>query len=175
MRRFSHWIQMIALFILAAMFSACAGLGTSYQVLPSGPGQDISLESIVSNMQEYDSYYSGPVFNPSAVLFIPQQGEMEVRPAANGPARGWQEVENREQLADLLKRMRELRDPQIKLWALTPPDKSRTSDILGYVYTGGKVQVRKISESGSYTVFAVPERFNPRYYDATDSYAPRDR
>jgi hypothetical protein len=165
---------MVALFSLAWMFSACAGLGTSYQVLPSGPGQDVSLDSIVSNMQDYDTYYSGPVFNPSAVLFIPQQREMEVRPAANGPAMGWQEVGNREQLADLLKRLRELRDPQIKLWALTPPDKGRNGGILGYVYTAGNVQVRKDSESGSYTVFAVPERFNPRYYDATDSYVPRD-
>ena len=175
MRRFNQWIQMTALFILAGMISACAGLGTSSQVLPSGLGQDDSLDCLVSNMQEYDSYYSGPVFNPSAVLFIPQQGEMDVRPAVNGPARGWQEVENREQLADLLNRLRELRDPQIKLWALTPPDKDQAGGILGYVYTAGSVQVRKDSESGSYILHAVPERFNPRYYDATDSFVPRDR
>ena len=173
MRRFSHWIKMIALFILTAMISACAGLGTSSQVLPSGLGQDVSLDSIVSNMEEYESYYSGPVFNPSAVLFIAQQREMDVRPVVNGPARGWRKVEEREQLADLLKRLRELRDPQIKLWALTPPDKSRSGGILGYVYTAGNVQVRK-GESGSYTVYAVPERFNPRYYDADDGFAPRD-
>ncbi len=174
MRPFNQWIQMIALLFLAGLFSACAGLGTSSQVLPSSTGQDVSLDSIVFNMQEYDSYYSGPVFNPAAVLFIPQQGEMDVRPAVNGPARGWQEVENREQLADLLNRMRELRDPHIKLWALTPPDKGRNGGILGYVYTAGSVQVRKDSESGSYILHAVPERFNPRYYDATDSFAPRD-
>ncbi|MDZ7762712.1 MAG: hypothetical protein U5L00_20990 [Desulfovermiculus sp.] len=169
MRRFNELIIPLALLILTGMLTACAGLGPSSQVLPSSTGQAVSLDRVVSKVQEYDVYYSGPVFNPAAVLFIPEHGDAEIR-----LARGWKEVDGKEQLTDLLTRMRELRDPQIKLWALISGDKGRNEDILGYVYTAGNVSVRKDSESGSYTLYPVSERFNPRYYDADDGFAPRD-
>jgi hypothetical protein len=160
MRCFSSLRTIAALITLACMLTACAGLGTPHQILPSSLDRDENLDTVLSNLQEYDVLYSGPVYNPSAILFLPRKGKVEVR-----TAHGWKEVGGQGQLTDLLTRMRELRDPQMKLWALVPPDDLSQDRVLGYVYTAAHVSVRKDREEGTYTILNVPEQFNPRYYD----------
>lgn len=168
MRCFSSLLTIAALIILAGMLTACAGLGTPNQVLPSSLDRDENLDTVLSSIQEYDVLYSGPVYNPSAILFLPREGEAVTAPR-------WKEVGGKGRLNDLLTRMRELRDPQMKLWALVTPGNREQSRILGYVYTAAHVSVRKDQEKGTYTIFNVPEQFNPRYYDENDSsFSPGD-
>lgn len=158
MRCFSSLLITAALLILASMLTACAGLGTPHQVLPSSLDRDENLNTVLSNIQEYDVLYSGPVYNPSAILFLPREGEVVTAPR-------WKQIEGQGQLTDLLTRMRELRDPQMKLWALLPPDDRSQGRVLGYVYTAAHVTVRRDREEGTYIILNVPEQFNPRYYD----------
>ena len=157
MRCFSSLLAIAALVTLAGMLTACAGLGTPHQVLPSSLDRDENLDTVLSNLQEYDVLYSGPVYNPSAILFLPREE------AVTAPR--WKEVGGQGQLTGLLTRMRELRDPQMKLWALVPPDDLSQDRVLGYVYTAAHVTVRKDREKGKYIILNVPEQFNPRYYD----------
>ncbi|MFO7877726.1 MAG: hypothetical protein R6U55_14195 [Desulfovermiculus sp.] len=165
MHRFSSLLTIAALVILAGMLTACAGLGTSHQVLPSSLDRDENLDTVLSNLEEYDVLYSGPVYNPSAILFLPREGEAVTAPR-------WKVVEGQGQLTDLLTRMRELRDPQMKLWALVTPGNREQGRILGYVYTAANVSVRKGQEKGTYTILNVPEQFNPRYYDENEAKFP---
>lgn len=156
-----------ALVTLAGMLTACAGLGTPHQVLPSSLGRDVNLNTVLSNIQDYNVLYSGPVYNPSAILFLPRAGEAMTAPR-------WKEVGGQGQLIDLLTRMRELRDPQMKLWVLVSPEDRDQDAVLGYVYTAAHVSVRKDQEKGTYIILNVPEQFNPRYYDENEvKFPPR--
>ncbi len=167
MKRFAYSSLLLAALVTAMVVSGCAGFGPSSQVLPSSAGSAITLEQLRADMDDYQVVQSGPVFNPSSLLFLLRQSDSEVKLTGQ-----WSRVKSDKELNDRLKRMRELRDPNIKLWALLAPTQSPDRDrkLLGYIYTAGTASVRQGDSPGTYVVRAVPERFNPRYYGDDDNF-----
>lgn len=140
----------------------CATLfdpGPTRRVSPSTAGVELDIPDLRESSQSYRIFYSGPNYNPSAILFIRPQAEEGLETAP-----GWKEVESKGQLDDLLSRI-DILEP--KLWSIVPSGRKKTSpaDILAYIYTPGYASVRTRSREGFYLILPVPEQFNPYYYD----------
>jgi hypothetical protein len=130
----------------------------------------MTLEQLRANMDSYTIMQSGPVFNPSALLFVPRERDFEVRFTGQ-----WSKVESVEELNDRIVRLKNLNDPTIKLWALLAPSEQKAydRDLLGYIYTAGMASIRQGDSADAYVIRDVPERFNPIYYDRSDDFGVR--
>ncbi|MEF8824200.1 MAG: hypothetical protein V5B78_09395 [Desulfohalobiaceae bacterium] len=151
------------LIILAALFAcgcqAVLHTAPTTRVSPGSAGIDLKLRDLQEATDSYSIMYSGPVYNPSALLFLPRKG-----PERLEPTRRWKDVEDSKKLKHLANRLDEL-DP--RLWAIVPADLEDVSskDILAYIYTPGYASVQKIPDTDKYKILPVEEQFNPRYHD----------
>ncbi len=150
--------------VLLALLFACgcqAGLHTAptTRVSPASAGKDLKLRDLRTATDSYRIMYSGPVYNPSALLFLPRKGPERLEPTSR-----WKDVEDSKELKNLAYRLDEL-DP--KLWAIVPAglEDISSKDILAYIYTPGYASVQKIPDTDRYKILPVEEQFNPRYHD----------
>jgi hypothetical protein len=153
----------LAVFIL---LSGCSlnGLMRSSQIYPSSLGLDVTIEQLRQNVQFYTIYYSGPVFNPSAILFVPQgESSLELRLDED-----WKEVMPGPDLNDLFWRIDMGNPSNVKLWAVVPPDDRKRSaeNIMAFLYTKAYAPIKKINDN-KYLLRSVPEQFNPDYHDGS--------
>lgn len=151
------------LLLLAVLFACgCQGVlhtAPTTRVSPASAEMDLKLRDLRESADSYRIMYSGPVYNPSALLFLPRKG-----PDRLEPTRRWEDVEDSRELKHLANRLDEL-DP--RLWAIVPAGLEDVSptDILGYIYTPGYASVQKIPDTDRYRILPVEEQFNPRYHD----------
>ena len=119
----------------------------------------MDIQDLARSKDSYHIFYSGPKYNPSAVLFVLRRAEGQIK-----TAQGWKEVDNPTLLGDLLSRM-DIIEP--KLSTIVPSDQQSPSpkDILAYIYTPGDARVQTRSRGKDYFLQPVPEQFNPVYYD----------
>ncbi|GEM_PF-3333056 len=151
------------LLILALLFcSGCATLlesGPTRRISPVSAGSGLDIPDLKKSYDCYKVFYSGPKYNPSAILFIHPQGEEGLKTAP-----GWNKVESQGQLSYLLSKIDILKP---KLWCIVPSGKEKTSpaDIMAYIYTPGYATVQKRPGKNAYLIQPVPKQFNPVYYD----------
>ena len=129
------------------------------RVSPASAGIELELKELLHPRDAYRILYSGPVYNPSALLFLPRERAVRLE-----PTQGWKEVENQKELRSHTNTLEYL---DAKLWAIVSSDESGISagDVWAYIYTPGYASVQKISDSEGYKILPVEEQFNSRYYD----------
>ncbi len=154
------YLKALFLMISLSCLIGCAALGhlgSSTQILPSSYGVAVSIDDLKHSFEDYEAFYSGPVYNPSAILF---------RPTATAPtlklASGWKEVPHRAKLKALIKKIETI-DP--KLWVLATPDAKESRSLLAYIYTPAYASLRKTQDPGTFFLRPVPEQFNSIYYE----------
>ena len=152
------WLLLIAILVL----SGCQALlqpGPTIRVSPASAGIELDLEELLHSTDAYRILYSGPVYNPSALLFLPREGPVRLE-----PTRGWKEVEDPNKIKGRANSLNEL---DAKLWAIVPSGKTEvcSCDVWGYIYTPGYASVQKMPDSEKYKILPVEEQFNPDYHD----------
>jgi hypothetical protein len=151
--------------LLLPLLAGCAvldRLGTSSQVSPSTLGLDVQVEQLRHNAEGYDVYYSGPSFNPSAILFVVQeQDQLELQ-----LDEGWKKVLPGPELEDLFWRIEMDRPSRAKLRAVVPPEEKLHSakNVLAYIYSPAYASMRRVNQH-TYYLQAVAEQYNPLYHD----------
>ena len=151
--------------MLLPMMAGCAvlnQLGTSSQVYPSTLGMDLEVDQLRGNAQDYDVYYAGPKYNPSAILFlVREQGQFALQLDD-----GWKKVLPGPDLEDLFWRIEMDRQNRVKLRAVVPPEKQLQTEenVMAYIYTAAYASMRKVDEN-TYRLRDVPEQFSPTYHD----------
>ncbi|WP_153304236.1 hypothetical protein [Desulfovermiculus halophilus] len=154
------WCMLLPLATGCATFGQ---FGTSTQVYPSSLELDIRVEQLRQNARDYEVYYSGPKYNPSAILFVVQEQE-----ALNLKLdQDWKVVLPGPDLEDLFWRIEMEKKHLVKLRAVVPPEEDmQTADnILAYIYSQDYASLRKTEEENTYYLQAVPEQYNPLYHD----------
>jgi hypothetical protein len=147
--------------ILALLIAGCAAqrhLGPAVQVAPEAVGSNVSLVSLQSDIERQSIFYSGPVYNPSAVLFIPEGTPAKLRPKA-----GWAQIDSSAELKKVLDRIETHRP---KLSALIAPGAAAEEGaaVWAYVYSPETVTLERQPNSDLYLVEPVSELFNPVYH-----------
>ena len=147
--------------VLMLLLAGCAAqrhLGPAIQVSPEAVGSNVSLVSLQSYLDTQSIYYSGPIYNPSAVLFIPEKKPAELRPKA-----GWTQIGSSGELKTVLDRIETHRP---RLSALLPPETAAEEGaaVLAYVYSSESLTLDRQPRSDLYLVDPVPELFNPVYH-----------
>lgn len=155
MKRFA---LLCILLLLLAGCGAQRHLGPAIQVAPEAVGSNVSIVSLQSRLDTQSIYFSGPVYNPSAVLFIPEE-----KPAKLRPKPGWTQIGSSAELKTVLDRIETHRP---RLFALLPPETAaeKGAAVWAYVYSPETVTLERQPESGLYLVEPVPELFNPVYH-----------
>ena len=133
-------------------------------VSPSTIGHQITLADLKEDMQSYFVLYSAPVYNPSAILFIPG-GNRELAI----PDQRWRRVTDRKKLEDLVRRMRDRywQYPRARLRALLAPPRPRDGKrpFLGYVYSGASTSARPHPDiAGSFLIRWIPEQRRHEFF-----------
>ena len=150
--------------IALAVVSGCASLGSlgsSSQVFPSSLGLDVNIEQLRVDARDYDVYYSGPQYNPSAILFVPEKKRLVLQ-----LDKDWKNVAPGPDLDELFWKIEMGNPNQVKLKAVVPPrEGERTAkDVLAYIYTEGYASLKVLGPQ-SYKLRDVPEQFNPIYHN----------
>ena len=150
------------LVIAVLVLSGCQALlhpPPASRVSPVSAGIELDLKELLHSGDAYRVMYSGPVYNPSALLFLPREGPVRLE-----PTRGWKEVEDQKQLKNHADTLDEL---DAKLWAIVAYGETgiSSSDVWAYIYTPGYASVQRMPDSEKYKVLPVEEQFNPRYHD----------
>lgn len=155
-------MKRFALFgVLMLLLAGCAAqrhLGPEIQVAPESVGSQVSIVSLQSNLDTQSIYYSGPVYNPSAVLFIPEEKPAKLRPKA-----GWTQIGSSGELQTVLERI-ETHRPRLFALLLPGTAAEKGAAIWAYVYSPEKVTLERRPKSDLYLVEPVPELFNPVYH-----------
>ncbi len=155
-------LKKAALLIAVLVLAGCQALlqpAPTTRVRPEPAGLGLNMGDLMRNSEAYRILYSGPVYNPSALLFLPRQ-----EPDRLEPTRGWKEVKGPEDLKHIKSSMDRL-DPE--LWAIVPSgmEEVRSGDVLGSIYTQGYASVQRIPDSARFRILPVEEQFNPIYHD----------
>lgn len=150
-------LLMILSLLLLIGCASVGRLGDTTQMLPSSYGVSVTIEELEQGFEEYAVSYSGPVFNPSAILFRPPNTGFTLKLAAD-----WKPVQDRTKLQALIKKIDTI-DP--KLWVLTTPDANGSKSLLGYIYTPAYASLRTTEDPDTFFLRAVPEQFNSIYYE----------
>ncbi len=104
--------------------------------------------------------YSGGRVDPAAVIFVPKQKMDDLELPG-----GWTSLSGPGQLEELIQRMQDRFDPLLKVWALAghAHGAQGQGELLGYLYSSGRVSVTWSAESERYVVHPVTGAFNPKY------------
>lgn len=142
---------------LLLLLAGCAGLGPSSQAPPSSRDIDISLQELKNNFRDYTVYYSGKRHNPSAILFVPGQGDSQLQLHWD-----WYPIEQPALLHRLLDTIDKIYP---RLYLLLAPEEEKTGhrEVLAYIYTPGYASVHKTDEPGTYYVRPVPMQPHPDF------------
>lgn len=158
-------IMLVMYCVLLPLMAGCAvlnQLGSSSQVYPSSLGLDVQVDQLRRNAEDYDVYYSGPKYNPSAILFlVREQGQFELQLDD-----GWKKVLPGPDLEDLFWRIEMERANRVKLRAVVPPVEGVQSaeNVMAYIYTPGHASMRKV-DGETYRLRDISEQFSPAYHD----------
>ena len=149
----------IALF--AILLAGCAALtqpDPTRRIHPESAGIDRDISSLVTSSASYDVSYSGPVYNPSSLIFIPDDARNGLRLAP-----GWSRVDNRSQLNELVMNINRFRP---ELWAIVPAgtENISESDVWAFHYTLERASIRKTDTQNQYLVLPVPEQNRAELY-----------
>jgi hypothetical protein len=150
-------LLMILSLLLLIGCASVGGLGNTTQMLPSSYGVSVTIDELEQGFAKHDVFYSGPVFNPSALLFRPPDTGFTLKLAAD-----WKPVADRTKLKALIKKIETI-DP--KLWVLTTPGTDGSKSLLAYIYTPAYASLRKAEDPDAFYLRAVPEQFNSIYYE----------
>jgi hypothetical protein len=156
------WIFWVPLGILVVMplISGCAHFGPASQIRPASLGKRVTVEHLLATHMEYKIFYSGSRVDPGAVLFVPldQTDKVHLR-------QGWERAGGTGEVSDLISRMLERFDPDLKLWALVGhrSDDSGTEKVLAFMYSSGHASVQWSEEKERYAIHPVTDAFNPKY------------
>lgn len=155
------WAISIFVFILGC--SSIFQPSPTSRINPTIAGIDLDIRDLLESSDSFDVYYSGPKYNPSALLFIPSRSQSRLSTAMD-----WKEVHQKYQVEKLLNKIntRGVSQNDLELWSIVPSDTQEISrqDVLAYIYTSEYANINKQSP-GNYTIQSIPEQFSPVYYD----------
>ncbi len=137
------------LLFLSIFFCACA-LKNSYIVPPYVVGKKIDISYLKTRWQDYFVYYSGPVYNPSAICFIIKDKSSKIQ-----LHRKWKQIKDKKHFDEIFNRLEYL-EPD--LYVIIPENQ-----LLGYLYTTDPTFLKKVSKD-KYYLLDVSEQFNNIYY-----------
>ena len=153
---FFLWVALV----LCLGSSCMLHTGPTTRIRPSSAGMDLDMEKLQRFKGKYNVHYSGPVYNPSALLFLPRRNQERVELAM-----GWKTVDTPKELKQLQRSMQPT-DPE--LWAIIPRGRRQdasTDRILAYIFTSGYASVQKLPQGEGYRILSLPEQFNHIYHD----------
>ncbi len=153
--------------IFFAIFLSGCVVRHSSLVIPSTMGDSTNVSQLEKNWKKYKVYYSGPVYNPSAILFLKKDLPLCLR-----LYKGWKGIDIEKRFKDLMDRIRYLSPT---LYVLVGRGKLGPSKF-GYLYTTGVTYLKKENKQ-CYLLLPVEEHFNDIYYggdrfDRTGRYVP---
>ncbi len=127
---------------------------------PYSIGSSLDIYELKKEAGSYNLYFSGPVYNPAAILFLKKDLSAEVV-----LHKDWKKIENVNKFSELMTRINYI-EPY--LYALVVPGRGPIQ-VVGYVYTPGVTCLKKIGDN-KYFLFSVEEKFNDIYYGGDDIY-----
>lgn len=125
MNRRNRWV-MASILVMLAVVAGCAGVYDN--LVPADKGQ-MTVETLVSNYQNYNVYYLGDFSIPYAVLFDPKEDGKTVKVGDR-----WEKVPSQDTASKQVGQISTLIGRGVnmpRLWKLVGPDGS----LFGYVYT----------------------------------------
>lgn len=125
MNRRNRWV-MASILVMLAVVAGCAGVYDN--LVPADKGQ-MTVETLVSNYQNYNVYYLGDFSLPYAVLFDPKEDGKTVKVGDR-----WEKVPSQDTASKQVGQISTLIGRGVnmpRLWKLVGPDGS----LFGYVYT----------------------------------------
>lgn len=140
--------------IVILTFTGCAGLGT-YGRLKSASGQDVTIDALVQNWNDYKIFYKGYHFEqPSGVLFDVKGDSKTLM------GEGWTLVEGQETLISLVSWAKVNLNYYPRLWVCIGPDNA----FYGYLYTGSDEAFLRVTGEKTLQVLGLPEWLHRRDY-----------
>jgi hypothetical protein len=128
-------------------------------VNPDSLGLSVKLEELLERQKEFETYYSGPGHNPSALVFVPEQGPFRWElPLARNK---WKRIENEKDLLEVARRLKGRgMGTQVKLLVVVPPtDVSGQEGSLPLIYTFGYSAPKPVrGEENAFTLRQVDEK-----------------
>jgi len=151
----------LCLALIGLLLAGCAALTKPApvdRIRPQEAGVDRTVNALVGSSISYDIFYSGPVYNPSSLLFIPSDGGNKLK-----LAQGWERVQSQSKLQELLGDINRYR-PELR--AIVPTGKRDISeeDVLAFHYTLERASIQEAPSSNRYLILPVPEQNRSRYY-----------
>ncbi len=151
----------LCLAMIGLLLAGCAALTTPDpvdRINPQEAGVVGTVNTLVGSSISYDIFYSGPVYNPSSLLFIPTDSGNKLK-----LARGWERVESQSKLQELLGDINRY-SPELR--AIVPTEERDISeeDVLAFHYTLERATIRQTSSPNRYLILPVPEQNRHKYY-----------
>lgn len=143
------------LLLLSLLLFSCA-VKRPFIVPPYVVNKKIDIFTLKNNWKDYYVYYSGPIYNPSAVCFVIKDKSSKIKLHKN-----WKQIKDIKDFNDILSRIEYLKP---YLYVIIPDNQ-----ILGYIYTTDHTFLRKTSED-KYYLLDVREQFNDIYYGGDDEF-----
>lgn len=119
----------------------------------------IELPELVTSQTDYQPYFCGPVYNPSAVLFVPKKSPYTLK-----LNKKWKPISSTSHLNDLLARLKE---NKAELQAISWPIEGKRV-LLAFIYTPAYASLRPTAKPKTFVLRAIPELFNPIYHGGDD-------
>ncbi len=113
----------------------------------------MTLSKLLKDNSSFILYYSGPRYNPSAILFLKKAPRIKIV-----LSKKWKKIQNLAELRDILERITYL-NPSLQ--GIILPSSRR---IVGYLYTPGTTYLLHRGKN-RYFLLGVDEIFNDIYYD----------
>ncbi len=115
----------------------------------------LQIADILKRDREFSLYYSGPVYNPSAILFLYPRYSKEII-----LSKKWKPIRDGAELTYLKDKLDYL---NASLKAVVIWGEKRIKEVVAYLYTPSSTYLKK--KKGKYFLPAVDEIFNDIYYD----------
>ncbi len=97
-------------------------------------GIKIDISKLKRDLSQYNLYYSGPVYNPSAILFLKKDAKEEIV-----LGKDYNKIKDSKLFGDLINRIEYL---QPDLYALVARN-DNMPHVVGYIYTPGTTALKK--------------------------------
>ncbi len=134
-------------------------------VMPQKVGMSVRMEDLRKDHSGYDISYSGSKARPTALVFVPRQGDIQWVLPRKGYA-GWKSVGDDALLEDLLRRLDDV-DMGVRnhLKVVLPPgDINGKTENLCLIYTAGSTSpYREGPVDDVFVLPSVPERTDRKY------------
>jgi hypothetical protein len=117
-------------------------------------GTPLNIIQLLTKFDLYDVYYSPPIFNPSAIVFLKKRRKIKIY-----LHKDWNIIKEKKELKELLLRINYLNP---SLYAIVDNGR-RKKEVEGYIYTSGICYLKSL-RNNEYFLYPVEEQFNDIYY-----------